>query len=241
VYGSIVARPATTTTAGIAAPSSDLFERTAGLYAFFREHLFRDDTERITASLWPDVSPDPGTLLLEIGCGPGVYARRLAGRYPEIRTVGVDRSWRLLDLARSRAAREGIDGCHFELGDALALDWPDESVDAVVASRLFTVVDGTSALTEMHRVLKPSGRCFVAEPASSTATLATMVALRVAGWLAAPHTTELTIAPATRWPTCLSEGAFSTLAASLPWVSLRVVREHGYHYAIGVKGGGAAR
>jgi arsenite methyltransferase len=230
------ASPPPTVHASTAAASTDhLFERTAGLYAFFREHLFRDDTERIVSALWPGGGPSPGTLMLEVGCGPGVYARRLAGRCRGLRTVGVDRSWRLLDLAWERAARERITGCRFEHGDALALDWPDASVDAVVASRLFTVVDGAAALVEMHRVLRPGGRCFIAEPASAMATLATMLALRLADWLAAPLAAQAANASVPRWPTCLSAGAFSRLMGSQPWSDLHVTQERGYRYAVGVK------
>ena len=65
----------------------------------------------------------------------------------------------------ARAVRDGLANCRFEQGDALALDWPDASVDAVVASRLFTVVDGAAARwPRCHRVLRPGGRCFLAEP-----------------------------------------------------------------------------
>lgn len=241
MYGSITAPTGRAAAASIGAPADDLFERTAGLYAFLREHLFGDDTERILRALWPGRSPAAGTLMLEVGCGPGVYARRLAGRCPGLRTVGVDRSWRLLALARERVAREGIAGCRFEHGDALALDWPDESIDAVVASRLFTVVDGAVGLAEMHRVLRPGGRCFVAEPASAMTTRATMLALRLADWLAAPQAAHAVTDSVPRRPTCLSAGAFSTLMGSQPWSELRVTQERGYHYAVGVKAGGEAR
>jgi arsenite methyltransferase len=225
----------------VAAPTDDLFEQTAWLYAFFREHLFRDDTERILQTLWPDGAPPPGALLLEVGCGPGLYARRLADRCPGLRTVGVDRSWRLLDLARERAAREGNAGCRFEHGDALALDWPDESVDAVVASRLFTVVDGAAALAELYRVLRPGGHCFVAEPASTTATLATMLALRLAGWLTSLQASRVGADPVPRWPNRLSPEGFLAIARSRQWSELSVTLEQGYHYAVGVKAGAGTR
>ena len=224
-----------------AVPADDLFEQTAWLYAFFRERLFRDDTHRIARALWLDGSPPSGALLLEVGCGPGLYARQLAGRCPGLRTVGIDRSRRLLGLARERAARDGVASCRFEYGDALALDWPDESVDAVVASRLFTVVDGAGAVAELYRVLRPGGRCFVAEPASSTATLATMAALRFAGWLTSLRAARRETALVPRWPALLSREGFSEIVRSRPWSELRVTLERGYHYAVGVKSGGEAR
>ena len=75
--------PILTAERAVAAPHAtpnDLFERTAWLYAFLREQVFRDDTDRIDAALWPEGPPAAGTVLLEIGCGPGVYARQLAAR-----------------------------------------------------------------------------------------------------------------------------------------------------------------
>jgi arsenite methyltransferase len=72
--------------------SESLFEHVAWLYAFFREHLFRDDTDRMITALWPSGQPTSGTELIEFGCGPGFYSRRLAQPFPQISVTGVDRS-----------------------------------------------------------------------------------------------------------------------------------------------------
>src|SRR3979411_2652968 len=75
------------------AESTDsLFERVAWLYAFCRERLFRDDTDRIISALWQTQAPGSGTRLIELGCGPGFYSRKLARRFPQIAVTGVDRS-----------------------------------------------------------------------------------------------------------------------------------------------------
>lgn len=142
-----------------------LFERFPGIYAFFREHLFRDDTERIAASLWPYAPPAPGETLIELGCGPGFYARRLAERFRELNVVGIDRSVRQLMLARERAAALQLPNCRFEWGDAHAIPRASASVDVVIASRLITVLpDPERAIAEIHRILRPGGRFFIAEP-----------------------------------------------------------------------------
>ena len=215
-----------------ASRENDLFERTAWLYAFLRERVFRDDTDLIHSALWSSGEPMPGTILLEVGCGPGIYARRLAARNPGLRTVGIDRSPGLLERARERAARDSTLNCRFEEGDALALAWPDESADAVVASRLFTVVDGRRALSEMHRVLRPGGRCFIAEPETLLDTLGPMAALRVAGWLAAPADDGAGQQAPPAWPRPLAPGQFADLVCSRPWVQQLVTHERGYHYAV---------
>lgn len=75
-----------------AEPADSLFERVAWLYAFCREHLFRDDTERIVKALWQNKPPIAGLQIIELGCGPGFYSRKLAQRFPHIIVTGVDSS-----------------------------------------------------------------------------------------------------------------------------------------------------
>src|ERR1700746_662331 len=82
--------------------TDSLFERVAWLYAFCRERLFRDDTERIISALWPNRMPSSGVRVVELGCGPGLYSRKLAQRFPEISVTGMDRSERQLCWARER-------------------------------------------------------------------------------------------------------------------------------------------
>src|SRR5438552_18064396 len=83
--------------------SESLFEHVGWLYAFFREHLFRDDTNRMIAALWPSGRPMSGTALIEFGCGPGFYSRRLAQPFPQISVTGVDQSADPLRWAGDRA------------------------------------------------------------------------------------------------------------------------------------------
>lgn len=208
-----------------AAPLDDLFERAAPIYAFLREHLFRDDASLIAEWLWPDRPPLPGATLLEVGCGPGVYTRRLAARFPQVLAVGVDRSSSLLELAAARAAASDLPNCWFQQSDALALDWPDAQVDAVIAARLFTVVDGVRALREISRVLRPGGRCFIAEPTSVLGTALPFAAMRLAGWVAGVGGV---VDPLHR----LSAEGFEAVVTSQPWHGLRVFRAHGYQYAV---------
>src|SRR2546423_7390685 len=85
-------------------PSTDsLFEHVAWLYAFCRARLFRDDTKRIIAALWPNGDVLPGTQVIELGCGPGFYSAQLAKRFPTMFVTGVDRSENELTWARERA------------------------------------------------------------------------------------------------------------------------------------------
>src|SRR5882724_4565412 len=150
----------------VSAESTDsLFERVAWLYAFCRERLFRDDTDRIISALWQTQTPADGTRVIELGCGPGFYSRKLAQRFPKIVVTGVDRSESQVRSARQRAAAEKVGNCMFQRVNALALPSEDASFDVLIASRIFTVLpDHHRAVGEMFRVLKPGGRCLIAEP-----------------------------------------------------------------------------
>ncbi len=158
-------------------PPESLFERFGWLYAFFREHLFRDDTNGITAALWPGGTPPEGSRLLELGCGPGFYCCQFAERHGGLEVLGIDRSRQQLRRARKNARSRGLDNVRFEHGDALNLDVDSGSVDALLSVRLFTILpQREEALAEMHRVTRAGGRCFIAEPCSR---LRTAIPLRI--------------------------------------------------------------
>src|SRR6202012_2316001 len=145
-----------------------LFERCSWLYAFCREHLFRDHTAAISHALWPGARPGPDPHVLEIACGPGFYACSLAQRYPDIRITGVDFSQRLLSRAQDRADVRSLKNCRFVRADVLNLSGSLAPVDAIVASRLLMVVgDRRQVLHEIFSSLRPGGRCFIAEPTSA--------------------------------------------------------------------------
>src|SRR5476649_308433 len=89
-------------------PPESLFERCSWFYALCREYLFRDHTPEIAQSLFPAAGPDPGTHLVEVGCGPGFYSCRLADEYPQLQTTGFDLSEKLLLRAKRRASRRRL-------------------------------------------------------------------------------------------------------------------------------------
>ncbi len=210
-----------------------LFERVAWLYAFCRERLFRDDTNRIISALWQTQTPASGTRVIELGCGPGFYSRKLARRFPEIAVLGVDRSESQLRAARQRAAAENVTNCVFERVNALALQSADASFDILIASRIFTVLpDHQRAVAEMFRVLKPGGRCFIAEPRHAFWASIPLMAM----WLLASviHSGNGYREP--RKATVLTTEAFSDLFQRLPWKSVRVWQDGRYQYALCERG-----
>jgi ubiquinone/menaquinone biosynthesis C-methylase UbiE len=209
--------------------ADSLFERVAWLYAFCREHLFRDDTNRIIRAIWQNKPPNPGLRVIELGCGPGFYSRKLAQRFPQIIVTGVDRSPSQVRSARERATAEKVSNCVFERVNVLALRTADASFDVLIASRIFTVLpDHQRAFAEMFRVLKSGGRCFIAEP-------------RHAFWASIPLTTMWLLARVIhsgngyREPkkaTVLSNDAFTDLFRQQPWKSVRIWQDGRYQYAV---------
>jgi len=212
-----------------------LFERCDWFYALCREHLFRDHTAQIRSALFPGGDPADGTRILELGCGPGVYACRLAKEFPQVRTTGIDLSRSLLHRARIRAAGLRLQNCKFSEGDAQALAEDSNSVDAVIVSRLFLIVPNKEAvLSEVFRVLRPGGRCFIAEPISSFATRFPLRAMWFLAFLMnarRDHLREPREAVGMRSPD------FVKLVHSPPWASVEVRLDDRYQYAICSKSG----
>ena len=217
---------------GTSAPAESddsLFEHFAWLYVFFRERLFRDDTKRIIRALWPVGEPVAGTQLIELGCGPGFYSCGLAARFPSISVLGVDRSARQLDWAEKKAQRLNLDNCRFESDDVLDLSHADETFDALIAARLFTVLpDQARAIAEMHRVLRPGGRCLIAEPRYAFWASLPLLAM----WLLAGVTRMNNGYCEPRHATVLSASAFEKLFASQPWREVKTWQDGRYQYAL---------
>lgn len=209
--------------------NDSLFNRFAWLYVFFREKLFRDDTQRMIDALWAGGRPRAGTTMIELGCGPGFYSCGFAARFPELSVLGVDRAPRQLDCAKSKARRLRLTNCRFESDNVLDLSHLDESFHIVIAARLFTVLpDQERALSEMHRILKPGGRCLVAEPRYRIWASLPLLAM----WLVARATGMNNGCCEPTRATVLSPAEFRDLFSSQPWRNVKVWQDGRYQYAL---------
>ena len=218
----------------LAVPTESLFDRFAWFYAFCREWLFRDDTAQIVACLWPGGDPPRGSVLLEIGCGPGFYATRLAARFEQIQVVGLDRSEKLLEHLAARARLMELANCSFERDNVHTLSRLSESAEAVIVSRLFMMLsDRAQALGEIHRVLRPGGACFLAEPSSpwrAAIPLHAMWAMvRLLSFFGGASPCSY---GERRNPVVLPDAEYAALVASQPWSEVRRWRGRHYHYAL---------
>jgi SAM-dependent methyltransferase len=89
--------------------------------------------------------------VLEVGCGPGEAAERIA-RELGADVTAIDQSERMVELARAR-------GVKAEVGDVQRLPFTDGEFDCVLAAwMLYHVPDVDRGLAEIARVLRPGGR-----------------------------------------------------------------------------------
>ena len=108
----------------------------------------------------------PGDTVLNLACGPGYGAASIAYGSGAARVIGVDNSQYAIEYAK-RNYSNGVKGrLEFYRADACALKWlADESIDfAVSMDTLEYMEDPEAFLTEMTRILKPSGRIIASAP-----------------------------------------------------------------------------
>jgi SAM-dependent methyltransferase len=106
--------------------------------------------------------PEDGRLL-DIGCGNGLYLRRLAAMAgSSARLLGMDLSAGMLaDLRRAWPVDRPLP--HLAVGDVQALPLPDGVCDLVLAMHmLYHVPDQARAVAELRRVLRPGGTLLAA-------------------------------------------------------------------------------
>ena len=97
---------------------------------------------------------------LDVGCGDGMLACRLAERCTEV--TGIDRDDRMIALARERAPAQAPSGhVTFVAADFLAYPLADASFNFVCANTSLHHMDFAAALTTMARVLRRGGRLAV--------------------------------------------------------------------------------
>ena len=120
---------------------------------------------RSYGKLLANASVRPGDRVLDIGCGPGYFARMLAEAVgPEGSVVGIDAAPEMIDYASRKARR--LPNCTFQSGTAESLAFPDGTFDVVVSSLMMHHLPDEvrqQALGEMRRVLRPGGTLLLAD------------------------------------------------------------------------------
>lgn len=127
-----------------------------------------DEKQGDSGDLWHRTLIDPGLFarlgsipsgarVLDLGCGNGYIARRLARA--GARVVGIDSSPELIERARAREAADPL-GIAYRTADAADLSgFDDRSFEIGVSNMsLMDIADAAGAIREVSRVLMPEGR-----------------------------------------------------------------------------------
>jgi len=140
----------------------EIYDRIAGSNAYSdAEREFRPN-ERYDWTLLTEIELFRNAIkgcrkVLDVGCGTGHPAVSIAEDVGSI--VGIDRSMRMIEIARSRLDKRRKGNVVFEVGNAEDLRFPNRAFDAVVlCGSLATFSDKSRALGEVKRVLKRDGK-----------------------------------------------------------------------------------
>lgn len=112
------------------------------------------------------MSAGPSDHVLDIGSGIGGPARYFASRFG-CRVTGIDLTPEFCDVAVHLTRLLHLeDRVRFELGDALAMSFPDASFDGAYSMNVsMNIADKGAFYREIHRVLKPGGWLILSEVA----------------------------------------------------------------------------
>jgi len=131
---------------------SRIYSDFAHFYDAVFGRAFVDHEHEILESL----SFRPGHRVLEVGVGTGIS---LDAYPPYVHVTGIDPSADMLALAIRKTRENGWNHIDVRRGDALNLEFPDNSVDWVTTFHVMTVVpDPLRMMQEMVRVYKPGGK-----------------------------------------------------------------------------------
>lgn len=117
-----------------------------------RNHSF---VSELATDLVELLAPQSGDRILDLGCGTGYLADKIASKGAEV--VGIDYATTMIEQARSK-----YPNLHFEVVDARDLRYKEE-FDAVFSNAaLHWITEPEKVISGIYQALKPGGR-FVAE------------------------------------------------------------------------------
>jgi ubiquinone/menaquinone biosynthesis C-methylase UbiE len=147
------------------------YDLIVGILSLGREKKFRQTALEL-------VSIEPGMNILDVGCGTGslsVGAKQNLGNNG--RVVGIDPSSIMIELARQKAEKAGVE-VDFQVGVIENLEFNDDQFDLVLSSLMMHHLTDElkeSGLQEVHRVLKPGGTLLIIELDPGAFSLASLV------------------------------------------------------------------
>jgi ubiquinone/menaquinone biosynthesis C-methylase UbiE len=106
-----------------------------------------------------------GQRVLDLGAGTGTLAIMIKQAQPDAQVTGLDGDPEVLSIAREKASLSGAD-IEFDVGNATALPYGDQSFDRVVSTLVMSLLSRTEkrlAILEAYRVLRNGGELHIAD------------------------------------------------------------------------------
>ena len=149
---------------------------------------------------------------LEIGCGTGAFARRLAKRCEQV--VALDLSSEMIRVARSRSSQ--FPNLEFQQADAIQWDFPESHFDYICSIATLHHLQQRELLVKMKDALKPRGVLVILDLVESNSLaerLLDLIGLGVSGSLRLIHNGRLKPPPEVRkaWEQHGSHDSYSTV------------------------------
>lgn len=130
-------------------------------YLFFMGKALNERADADTDLIWRLLELEPGMAVLDVPCGHGRIANRLAAR--GVNVTGLDTTPRFLDLARRDAAERGVEVTYVH-GDMRNLPWThafDRAVNWFTSFGYFGDDENRQVLAEARRALRPDGALLI--------------------------------------------------------------------------------
>ncbi len=134
---------------------------------------------------------------LEIGCGTGAFARRLAERCK--RVIALDLSPEMTRVARARSSQ--FDNLEFQLADAMTWDFPQSQFDFICSIATLHHLPQRELFVKMKHTLKPRGVLVVLDLVQSNSLVERVldvIGLGISGGLRLIHNGRLKPPPEVR-------------------------------------------
>jgi SAM-dependent methyltransferase len=124
------------------------------------------------------LSLEPADVVLDVGCGTGYLLRQVARAWPGVIGIGVDIAPKMIEVARAKAAEEGLAHLTFVAadweqpgGEAASLIGRRPVASAVCVSAFHYFRGPVSALRAIHDVLRPGGQLLILDRARERSLL----------------------------------------------------------------------
>ncbi|MDE9799486.1 demethylmenaquinone methyltransferase [Staphylococcus delphini] len=146
----------------------EVFQNISGKYDRLNNIISFEQHKVWRKKVMKEMNVQAGTIALDVCCGTADWTIALSQAVgPEGEVTGLDFSENMLKVGEEKTAH--MDNIRLVQGDAMALPFDDNAFDYVtIGFGLRNIPDYSKALSEMYRVLKPSGMAVCLETSQPT-------------------------------------------------------------------------